>query len=357
MRNVNTSNTYLAALLVSTVITAVLVISVNLLFDPLWYFKGNSVGQYNVRFNERLTKTNQFLKQIDSYDCVIFGSSRVTTLNEHKIDTNACFNYSISGGYVTDHLAFARYAKHWLGDAQLIVVGVDGFNFRGIPEVEIPDFIEAFEPPQHWLLCYLSLDSLKFSVRVWREKDFFNVKYNRDFVGVETKRYSQPESKKKWREVQALLDGKSFDDKTPKKIYSPKNKVIYQNLSEVFGQSRLVGYVPPISADNIVLMHLKGELVGYLRALHSTAEVFDSFYDFTSPSTITLNPDNTWDGSHYYPEINDKVAARLAGKVKTDEFGLDIKALSFAQYLDLSVVKVERILAQRFPDKYQAAVR
>ena len=97
--------------------------------DPLWYFNGNRHEKLNFAFNERLTKTNQFLKKLHDYDCLIFGSSRTTVLNESLIENYRCFNYSFSAGRIGEFNAFASYAEEIGAAPRLILIGVDDFNF------------------------------------------------------------------------------------------------------------------------------------------------------------------------------------------------------------------------------------
>ena len=86
-------------------ISALAILTFNAILDPLWYLKGNLIHGENYSFDERLTKTNVFLEREEQLDCVIFGSSRVTLLNETKIKNNTCFNFAFSGGRVLEFIA------------------------------------------------------------------------------------------------------------------------------------------------------------------------------------------------------------------------------------------------------------
>src|SRR4051812_1404186 len=81
------------------------VMVVNLLVDPLWYFSGNQVTGKNLFFNEREAKVNQYLKVSDQFDCILLGASSATTLNVADIDKLKCFNFSFSGGTLEEFLA------------------------------------------------------------------------------------------------------------------------------------------------------------------------------------------------------------------------------------------------------------
>ena len=101
----------------------------NIFVDPLWYWKGNQLTQINLPSNERLSKINLFLQQPDNYNCFIFGSSRTTLLNQNEIKGYNCFNFSFSSGNINEFIDYAEYLKHKGYSPELVILGVDGFNF------------------------------------------------------------------------------------------------------------------------------------------------------------------------------------------------------------------------------------
>ena len=70
------------------------VAAINWAIDPLWYGNGNILNGKNFTFNERITKTNLFLRTNEkvNYDCIILGSSRVTALRPSNFVNQQCFN-------------------------------------------------------------------------------------------------------------------------------------------------------------------------------------------------------------------------------------------------------------------------
>ena len=71
-------------------------VTVSLIIDPLWYHQGNRITQKNIGFNERVSKLNRLLANPDAYDCIIFGSSRTTLLNEPYFEESDCINMAVS---------------------------------------------------------------------------------------------------------------------------------------------------------------------------------------------------------------------------------------------------------------------
>ena len=119
---------YLTLLVGSSIAVCLIVFCINLLFDPLWYSNGNQLEGLNYMYDERLSKTNQYLKRRSShaYNCIIFGSSRTTLLNESLLrDPYRCFNFSFSGGRIQEFLAYAKWLKNRGLNPDFVILGVD----------------------------------------------------------------------------------------------------------------------------------------------------------------------------------------------------------------------------------------
>jgi hypothetical protein len=96
--------------------------------------------------------------------------------------------------------------------------------------------------------------------------------------------------------------------------------------------------------------------------MEKTAGLFEVFYDFSVPSETTGNRANTYDGSHYLPEIYTVVVERLLAAQKmapADSFGLPVHAMSPANYRRAFNAGLDRFLAAEFPGvaKNRAASR
>ena len=99
---------YLAVLASVVLVLAGLCLGVNVLFDPLWYFRGNRITGVNYAFNERVAKLNQLLPRLSEYDCVMFGSSTTTLVPPPRIAGRPCFNMAFSGGVVSHFLFLSK---------------------------------------------------------------------------------------------------------------------------------------------------------------------------------------------------------------------------------------------------------
>lgn len=336
-------NRYTLLLGAVTAAVALATIGLNSLVDPLWFGKGNRLTGENYIFNERIAKLNLLLQDPEAYDCLIFGSSRVTLLDHTQVKGYRCFNLSFSAGKIADFLAYARYLADRGLRPELVIVGIDDFNFLRHAEdpMQVPDFVLHGEPPPGLLRSYLSLSVLDFTQRTLRGASPYERYYDDRFIGrvlPGTLPYQPPA---------ALED---IDIHTP---YDPRRAALYAALRDSFPDARFWGFVPPVSPWKVAeWRYLGGVLELYLEAMTRTAAAFDRFYDFSAPGPVTADPANTYDGSHYRPEVYAVVVERLQGgqpAPPADGFGLPVHAMSPAHYRRSFQGALRRFLVREFP--------
>ena len=68
------------------------------------------------------------------------------------------------------------------------------------------------------------------------------------------------------------------------------------------------------------------------------------YFDFSIPSTVTKNSDNTFDGSHFSVEINNKIAHILQGE--DDSFGIRVDNYNFGDYREKYRHELQGFLAE-----------
>lgn len=310
---------YLAILAATAALCLGIAFVFNSLVDPLWYFSGNRLGPVNYAFNERLSKANLIDGREREYDCVIFGDSRVTLLPEQKIAGHRCFNFAFSSGVVSEFVDYANWLKGRGLSPKLVIVGISAGDFRKrkMPR-DVPDFVRVGESPPSPFVKYLSLDVLSMSWRTLFGSSPIDRDYDRDFrcqVAVTTP-YDPG------KPIRDLHSG-PFNEREPLKLY--------RELRGVFPEARFVGYASPLSAWAIAEYARIEWLESYTRALHDAAAVFDRFTDYSIPSDMTLDPANTYDGTHYSETVNALIAASVTeGPVSP---ALDLKALSDAEIM------------------------
>lgn len=312
------------------------VAAINWAIDPLWYSHGNILTGKNFTFNERITKTNLFLRTKDSadYNCIILGSSRVTALRPSNFKNNRCFNYALKGGEVPDFVNYAESLKKEGVDPNIVYVGVDGLNFvekeRKQQEPLNLDSLSTKSP----LEAYLSADVLLFSVMTLLgvSPDPGNY-YDRNFEPVDF-------------EAPPVYTPGFYKPAPPQKCDLSAVET-FANLRNAFPNAEFVGYVPPRSAWSMVNDTYGRELMDcYLLGFYKLAQSYDIMYDFSAPSQITKNPDNTFDGSHYSVTVNNEIAQILQGQDNA-AFGIRVDKYSFEEYRSLYRQKLKNFLAEK----------
>ena len=276
----------------------------NCLVDPLWYLRGNLVGEINYPFNERLAKLVRLLPRLDQYDCVIFGTSRTTLLPEHEASGYRCYNLAVSDGQVSEAQLFADYLKARGFAPKLIVVEFKRTDLIGPEEPPVvPDFVKTGRSPPSILASYMTLDALDFSIRTLRKDAPHHRYYDPEF-----RAHLEVRSKKRWYNPPAVVKPTA-----PPNDFHPERAALYRKLRETFPEARAVGYVPLESAWRMAAFSLTGAFDAYLGAVADIAAGYDEFLDFSVPSEMTLSksPEITYDGLHYSRKANDQVMADL----------------------------------------------
>lgn len=287
--------------------------TLNAAVDPLWYDGGNHLFDENFPFNERFSKANLFVRTAEQYDCVVLGSSRTTLLDARRVRGFDCFNFSVSNGNVEEYRDLLEFVLSRT-DLSMVVLGVDGFNFAdtGLGS-SLPEFVlRSTEPPPR-IESYLSLDVLDFSLRSLVSRSHRTRFYDQEFA-CDTMPNATP-----------FVPRDSIDPRDPYGglVASPTNTIgpFRPERAEALEALRRsvdldavwVGYVPPLLSLHVAHMDAAGYLDDYLTAVWIASRAFDRFLDFSVPSDITADPSNTYDGSHFYRRVNDRVAEALSG--------------------------------------------
>ncbi|MBH8554608.1 hypothetical protein I8751_20030 [Nostocaceae cyanobacterium CENA357] len=307
--------------------------AINLTIDPLWYFRGNKLKNFNMSFNERLTKTNLFLhSNRQKYDCLIFGSSRLTLLNTTSLKNNVCFNYSFSAAKSEEFAKYAAYAKEKGVNPKKVYVGIDAFNFTPSKKTAFQSKVEVAEPKPIYQSYLLSLDTLRFSFKTITGQ-FSEVRfYDQGFQGRVSK--NAPQYKPK------------FSNKRSQEKCDFSRIPYYKQIRQIFPNAEIIGYVPPISAWKVFNdSYARGLLDCQLEGIYQVAKNFDTTYDFSYPSKLTTRTDNTYDGSHYYPDVHDQIAKVLEGK--RTNLGIRANQYSLNEYQQFHKNKLKEFLQKQ----------
>ena len=323
----------LFGLVTSTLLGAVF--AINWAIDPLWYRHGNILTGKNFAFNERITKTNLFLRTKDEadYNCIILGSSRVTALRTSNFKQEKCFNYALKGGEIPDFVNYDESLKKEGIDPEVVYIGVDGLNFVEKERTKQEPLNLSTLTTKSPIEAYLSADVLLFSAMTLLgvSPDPGNY-YDRNFEPVD---FAAP----------PVYSPDFYKPASPQKCDLSAVET-FANLRNIFPNAKFVGYVPPISAWGMINDTYGRDLMDcYLTATYRLSKSYDKMYDFSAPSKITKDPSNTFDGSHYSVIVNNKIAKILQGK-DGENFGIEVDKYSFEEYRKLYRQKLKDFLAE-----------
>lgn len=310
--------TYSSLLLLGLIST----FGLNWLIDPLWYGKGNHLSARNFPFDERSSKTNLFLHSDPKrYDCVIFGSSRATMLNNSDFQEN-CFNYAFSGSSIEEYIPYAKFVAKHNPNIKKVYLGIDPFNFKQSSGEN--NF--SVKRPGSIIRSYLSFDLLMFSL-----KSVTNPRLGARFYN--SQKNFESETFDDWPAYQPSFDVRRSDQSCD------RDKVNrYRELRNVFPQAEFVGYAAPVSSWYVVnQLYAYGDVLDcYLEATHQLSQEFTAVYDFTIPSSITEDPSKSYNGDHYYRPVVAMVAQVIQGKNTAasipSDFGLRVNDYSLNSY-------------------------
>ena len=311
---------YLLALALFTLFSCLATFVLNYVVDPLWHHGGNKITGRNFAFNERLSKINHYLKSPQSYDCIILGSSRTTLINEKLFADYRCFNLAFSAATAGELIEYARYINAVGRQPKFALIGVDGRNFwREREDSKSPVFIRELLEPPSMFQDYFNLTSLWWSIRTLLNDSPHSRYYQRNF---EPGILPVPEFKPP---ACVTLSNSGLR-------YKPDTLSDYRSLRALWPGTRLVGYVPPIAAIELAPLYFDGTLADYTKVIYAAAAVFDEFYDFSLPSSVTADPSLSYDGDHYNLQVNQKIAAIVAGKLPSSGFGMAVTVTSQSVY-------------------------
>lgn len=297
------------ALLVASVLGAMG--TLNYLVDPLWFFGGNKVQPRNFSWDERIARLARFTASNRDFDCYIFGASRVGMMSEYAFPNHKCFMVSFENASPRELIAYAQYLKqHAKREPDLVVVGVDDFDFIDQADANnVPEVIRKNGVPRFWEY-YFSKDVTTWSLNTLLDRSPKARYFGKDLTG-------------QIRADAGTMPILKMTLKPGQKWHMSLNSVAqYAKFRKIYPKAHLVAYATPVSVQKIAQYKQSGLLAFYLEALHKTSAKFDEMYDFSIPSAITSNPALTYDGSHYTPDVNGRIAAAL--QAREPSFGITI---------------------------------
>ncbi len=138
---------------------------------------------------------------------------------------------------------------------------------------------------------------------------------------------------------------KFSDKRSQEQCYTSRLKY-YRQIRKTFPDAKIVAYVPPISAWELFnTSYSRGLMDCHLGAIYEAGKNYDTTYDFSYPSALTTRTDNTYDGSHYYPDVHKRIAKVLEGE--RSDVGIRVNEYSLKEYQQFYRSKIEEFLQKQ----------
>lgn len=301
----------------------------NAYVDPMWVFSHkNGVNAVQWGFDERQQKTNWMVFHPFDFNGLLLGSSRVTAINSHHFLKSKVFNYAASAMKPNEFEGFIENAKKIKGgEFEVIYLGLDFFATNRLhqPSNGVPDqYLATAVQPLYRLNLLLSFDSYKKSkTNLWKPKDDYCDCYDRALVKTLANRPAEEQRAAAEQDVQSYV--KRMSDGAY--AYDESQLDAFRQLQRQNPNTKFVVFTTPESRPIYEAMTQIGRLPDYQRWLRDLVDIFGEVYDFMGDNSITREPLNYVDGTHFVPAVGDVIADRLEGRpVQDSHFGIKRKS-------------------------------
>ena len=328
----------LTGLLVSTA-------SVVAYFDPLWCTGiTHEANRITPVIDARLQKTSRLIRGHNNYDALVMGSSRVEQLRQEDFAPLKVFNYAAPSFYPDEYEAYLDQFLHCNGsNTRTVFLGLDfyGTNIKLFEHAKSPSYyIKTCSAPLYPLKTFLSGDSIKYSMKMFRGKrDMFN--YDRMTLDKLTKVVDRNESDALLEKQLAQYEEKFYGDYS----YNPNYRSLLQGLKERHPHIRFIVFTTPETEQLFRVLVSRGRFSDYRRWLEDIVEVFGGVYNLMIPGPFAADRENFLDAHHLYPDRAAPVVRLITGKPQPgdDTAGCYVTRDTIKQHLGMIAQTVEQL--------------
>jgi hypothetical protein len=300
-----------------------LAVGINGLFsyvvDPYGLFRKDFKYQF-VEPNRNFIKARYLTEHPDRYDCLVFGSSRVNSIDVRKIRDYRCYNMTCNHGLPGDHLDNLKYMIKKGVKVRMVLVGLDEFDFREDPAIRLAQPLRHPYPPvvgQYVLPFYLRY---LFS---FHDRDL-GITAIKGYLAALRGGAGAPISHDIFDTGQ--MSSPQVDRDIDANPEAHRNKLTFRKHEGTSGDymkgviEDLRGLVETAQSHHIRLILFVNPL--YKTAyLDSGLEEFDhfkrelsnlsDFYDFSGINSVTSEALNYYEATHYRPFVGDMILSRV----------------------------------------------
>ncbi len=327
----------------------VLTLGLNGLFsyltDPYGLFRRDFRYQF-VEPDLNFIKVQHLLAHPERYDCLVFGSSRVNTIDVRKIRGYRCYNMTCNGGLPRDYLDNVRYLLKKGMSLRMILVGLDDFDFRVDPASHLSQPSRHPYPPvvgQPLLPFYLKNLFSLHDRDIIREivKGYIAIARGKRGAPVLYDMFGTGQNYAPWADaaIETAPEAWRADPRftTHRQVSGDNMKGVLQDLASLADVARrkriqLILFINPLYKNVFV----DGGLEEFSRFKRELVEIAD-FYDFSGINTVTSDSINYYDLSHFTFATGDMVLGRIfrdgTGRMAPPDFGVFVTRENIESHL------------------------
>ena len=323
-------------MLIITTILSALVVGLNLIVDHhavrLSLFSGKKKFQqtvYPLAINQHIFNPEYVFRRPGEFDSFLFGSSRTSQIDVSKIPAGKFYNMSYSVGLPAQHLAILKAFLKKGMKIKYVVIGLDDFCFnRSRPEAE-NNLIRIMHPEAEGpgrlkiFFTYFFRKPERLELSLWKKRVFrqdlkaaFPLSHEGLVLGWSDRdrlieQTGKPDFEYRINKYEPLVyNEKKFDD-----AFRAIEELIHLAQDHDF---KIIFFINPLY-DQIYINNAQPLFAAKRRLANLT-----DYYDFSGFNTITTNPLNYYDRSHYRFGVGRMITDRIFGDDKNtpDGFGI-----------------------------------
>jgi hypothetical protein len=328
----------------------------NYVIDPYGFFRKDFSWQF-IEPNSNFIKARYVTEHPERYDCFVFGSSRVNGIDVRKIPGYRCYNMTCNGGLPRNSYDKLRYMLEKGVKPRLLFIGLDEYSFRSDPDAQLNEPMRHPYPPvlgQSSLTFYLKYlfclhgqhimgPAIQGFVAKIRGRSATAVQY--DVLG--TGLIFSPEADRKidldperHKTDPRILDGSSAAGEYMKGSIEDLTKLV--GLVKASG-IRTIFFINPPYTTRFLECGL-AEFADFKRRLAALTD----YYDFSGLNSVTTDPFNYYESSHYRFRAGDLMLARMLGD-RTTPVPPDFGVLVTAKNVDAHLARLSAAIGTARP--------
>lgn len=311
---------------------------INIHYDPYGIYR-TDFTQQKIEPNQRFIKMRYLLNNKDKYDSFLFGSSRVGNIPSETIPGGKYYNMTISQGIPSEHLYNLKLLIDKGVKVKSVMLGLEDFSYKLESRSENGELITTpySASPIENLKYYIKYtfkmpdrDILKPYINPTKEE--FPVFY--DIYNTGRPIHTEIDEYINTHKEEHIKDKKFKNPSVHKTNYMEETLKDIQEFVDVCNQNSIKCTVfinPTYKAT--YLANNPSEFIKFKKKL---VQITD-FYDFSGINSITVDPFNYYETSHFRVFIGEKMLAKMFNDYNNtsvpEDFGVFVTRENIDQHL------------------------